>query len=538
MIVYDSHKWFTFWSIRGSIFPKAVVYALPSAISAFVLKYFDVLGGKDLLTTGNGTIYSGFTFVLGFILVFRTSQSYNRYWLAATAVHTMRAEWFDACGSLIAFVQITKKGQEHIKEFTHTMIRLFGLMHAMALEEIASMENENFPLLDIAGLRKKDLRVLTHEAAQGRKVEIVAQWIKTSIVNAHENGVLPIPAPILTRVFQELGTGLVHYHEALQVVIWPFPFPYAQMSAVLITVYMVVTPLVICLWTTQAWYTCLATLVSVVCMKGIDVIAIELENPFGDDANDLPTFQMHHAMNRDLVLLANPYTWTVPKLEPHAVTDYKALVQANKDNQLSLQQYQERQEEQRKGLKSMRTAFLTDSRSPKTKVKLNAQNEFQAQDYHGRMSRTGHILGIPRASQFSESTDSTPDGQELEMLQRRTERRHTEPVMDNTSAALLDSWSPSAYARRSQTFGEVPGALPGFVDSSAPVSPHGSTPTCPYPPDGIPVSPPCENVLVHPIGKSYVHRSLTVATDLSSGSHSGHACSRAFSSCAGGQSSC
>jgi hypothetical protein len=212
MIVYDSHKWFTFWSIRGSIFPKALAYALPSAISAFLLKHFDVLGGKDLLTTGNGTIYSGFTFVLGFILVFRTSQSYNRYWLAATAVHTMRAEWFDACGSLIAFVQITKKGQEHIKEFTHTMIRLFGLMHAMALEEIASMENENFPLLDIAGLRKKDLRVLTHEAAQGRKVEIVAQWIKTSIVNAHENGVLPIPAPILTRVFQELGTGLVHYH--------------------------------------------------------------------------------------------------------------------------------------------------------------------------------------------------------------------------------------------------------------------------------------------------------------------------------------
>ena len=143
------------------------------------------------------------------------------------------------------------------------------------------MDNEDFPLLDIAGLCAHDLKVLTTDAAQGRKVEVVSQWIKTYIVKSHEDGVLPVPSPILTRVFQELGTGLVHYHEAVQVVIWPFPFPYAQMSAVLIYVYMLITPLVISVWTTHAAYAGFATLMSVVFMKGLDLIAIELENPFG-----------------------------------------------------------------------------------------------------------------------------------------------------------------------------------------------------------------------------------------------------------------
>merc|ERR1739847_83324 len=79
-------------------------------------------------------------------------------------------------------------------------------------------------------------------------------------------------------------------------------------------------------------------------MKGIDIIAIELENPFGDDPNDLPTFQMHHAMNRDLTLLVNPQTWTIPKLLPTAIVRYEDLDSKNKEDRLSLAQYYEQQE--------------------------------------------------------------------------------------------------------------------------------------------------------------------------------------------------
>ena len=49
---------------------------------------------------------------------------------------------------------------------------------------------------------------------------------------------------MLTRVFQELGNGLVKYHDAEQVVVWPFPFPYTQMNLVLIYLYLGMTPLV------------------------------------------------------------------------------------------------------------------------------------------------------------------------------------------------------------------------------------------------------------------------------------------------------
>eukprot|EP00927_Polykrikos_kofoidii_P002565 TRINITY_DN11022_c0_g2_i2.p1 TRINITY_DN11022_c0_g2~~TRINITY_DN11022_c0_g2_i2.p1 ORF type:complete len:618 (+),score=81.05 TRINITY_DN11022_c0_g2_i2:60-1913(+) len=343
MIIYNTRQCTSMFRMRGSVFPNACLYALPSAVIAGVLKFIESQGW---LSTGyaavmkDSTVYNGFAFVLGFVLVFRTSQSYARYWTAATSVHTMRAEWYDACASLVAFARASNKSSQVVAHHVHTSVRLFSLLHAMAIEELADLRDENFPLLDIEGFRKEDLEFLLDTSSQGRKVELVFQWIKTHIVKGVDEGILSIPAPILTRVFQELGIGLVKYHEALQVVIWPFPFAYAQMAYVLIFLHMLYTPLVVCSQSTMVWSAATFTLISVACMRSLDLIAAELEQPFGDDPNDLPTYEMHCEFVDDLIMLVNPDTWRVPRLLATAATRFDELsTNAAKSKQLSLQEY-------------------------------------------------------------------------------------------------------------------------------------------------------------------------------------------------------
>mmetsp|Transcript_78559 Transcript_78559/g.243714 ORF Transcript_78559/g.243714 Transcript_78559/m.243714 type:complete len:603 (+) Transcript_78559:3-1811(+) len=327
MIHYDSHKWRSLAQIRGSVLPKAMLWALPSASLAFCLKWLEGRGTLslemlDVLTQGD--IYSGFTFVLGFSLVFRTSQSYLRYWTAATSVHEMGSEWSDSCASLIAFSSISRRPHHEVLRFRHTIVRLFSLLHAMALEEIASVD-DNINLLDVVGLNREKLGVLTTGLAQGRKVQIVLTWIKSYIVQMSDSGLLNVPAPILTRVFQELGAGLVNYHKAQQIVIWPFPFPYTQLNLLLIQIYTIITPLVVSTWGTWSWMCCIFTFVSVTCMIGLDLIASELENPFGDDPNDLPVQELQADINKILTMQLNPVITTPPELMQGAVTDYKDL---------------------------------------------------------------------------------------------------------------------------------------------------------------------------------------------------------------------
>merc|ERR1719183_671980 len=131
--------------------------------------------------------------------------------------------------------------------------------------------SEDFPLLDIEGFNKDDLKILTEPQVQGRKVEVVCCWIKAHILESLDSGCIKVAPPILTRVFQEMSLGLVKYHDALQVVIWPFPFPYAQMCCVLIMCHCLVTPIVIAQTTENIYVCAVVTLLSVVCVKGIDL---------------------------------------------------------------------------------------------------------------------------------------------------------------------------------------------------------------------------------------------------------------------------
>eukprot|EP00747_Dinoflagellata_sp_TGD_P166588 gnl/TRDRNA2_/TRDRNA2_189600_c0_seq1.p1 gnl/TRDRNA2_/TRDRNA2_189600_c0~~gnl/TRDRNA2_/TRDRNA2_189600_c0_seq1.p1 ORF type:complete len:574 (+),score=79.32 gnl/TRDRNA2_/TRDRNA2_189600_c0_seq1:73-1794(+) len=328
MIYYDSHQWSTLLRIRGSVLPHALLVATVSAVLAYALKELDNAGTIDMQmfsVLSQGSIYSGFTFVLGFSLVFRTSQSYTRYWTAATSIHDMGSEWTDACGSLVTFVQISKCTQQEKSDFAHTITRLFSLMHAMALEEIASIGDETFPLFDIEGFNRQDLEVLADADMHGNKVHIVLCWIKLHIVTAMSQGLLNSPPPIITRAFQELGAGLVKFHNASQVVIWPFPFPYTQMNFILIGLYLLVTPVMISTWDIHPAMCAVFTYVSVMCMLGLDLIASELENPFGTDPNDLPVIDMQQEFNRNMLAYLHPCIWNVPRLSPTVQRSFHTL---------------------------------------------------------------------------------------------------------------------------------------------------------------------------------------------------------------------
>lgn len=335
--------------VEGSTFPKATFRAIPVAVFAFVLKYLEVQGfvdlsGLDVLT--QGSVYSGFGFVLGVSLVFRTSQSYLRYWTAATSVHEMGAEWADSCASLVAFALVSNRPRAEQGHFAHTVVTLFSLLHALALEELADIKNENFEVLGIDSFCREDFAPLMRITARGgdtgdtggHRVHMVLGWIKLYIMRNIDSGILTLPPPILSRVFQELGMGLVEYHKAQQVVIWPFPYPYTQMNLVMLTLYMIITPLVICTWDTYPWLCSLVTCLSVTCMFGLESIAAELENPFGEDANDLPIHEMQHVMNRTLLQQLDPSTWKVPVL---LSTSGGYLALANQARRISLREHYE-----------------------------------------------------------------------------------------------------------------------------------------------------------------------------------------------------
>lgn len=319
---------FTFiFSLRGSVLPRAMAYAVPSGLMAIFMKGLHLEKNfEGVLTTS--AAYSGFSFVVGFLLVFRTSQSYARFWDGATKVQQMKSKWCDAFNSLVAFSRISSRPREEIEQFQQTLLRLFSLMHSLALQQIHCLHGEGFDVVDEQSLDDQSLEYLKRVPCTYR-LEVVSAWVHQIIVDSIDSGLLPVPAPILSRVFQELSNGSVNMENACKIAQTPFPFPYAQMMSVLLLMHWALTPILMCMWTGHWAYSFVWTFVPVLSFWGINMIAAEIEQPFGDDVNDLPTHELQKELNATLILLVDPPIGRVPLLKPTAVMDLAKLREAH-----------------------------------------------------------------------------------------------------------------------------------------------------------------------------------------------------------------
>jgi len=127
--------------------------------------------------------------------------------------------------------------------------------------------------------------------------------------------VLSSPPPLLTRAFQELASGLVHYHNAVKLSMSPFPFAYAQTCDGLLLIQWIIAPVVTSQWATHAVWAALFSFIQVFVLSLLNSIAGELSNPFGSDTNDVDGAAMQVDMNLLLSLVMEPGSDKVPTIE-------------------------------------------------------------------------------------------------------------------------------------------------------------------------------------------------------------------------------
>lgn len=140
-----------------------------------------------------------------------------------------------------------------------------------------------------------------------------------AITTRQEAGGMHAPAPQVSRIFQEVSTGILAYNNAVKSKEVPVPFAFVQLQHAALLLFTVITPMGIAsLMNPSIWAPALVSSVVVGCYVALWVVANELEDPFGSDPNDLPMIAYHEDFCLSLVtLLRLPWMtidhWTVPK---------------------------------------------------------------------------------------------------------------------------------------------------------------------------------------------------------------------------------
>lgn len=337
MIVYDNRSVMKVFKLAGSVFPHSLAIALPCAVLASVVK---VCGQQECLArlgaagsfggsdSYDSTFWTGFSTTVVFFLIFRTSHAYNRFWDGAFYVRMMSCSWYNACSLLFAFSKFSDGDGQEIWRFKHMIVRLFAALHGLALADIEckvpseNIRNAEFEFIDLDGLDKESIQALENSRA---RVLLVSQWIQQLIVENVRNGLVSIPPPLLTRCFQEHANGMHHFSKAQEIPLVPLPFPYVQTCDLLLFVHWCMMPFVGAQWANSAAMAALFSGSQVFALWCLNLIAVEVENPYGDDANDLDTAESHVDMVRNLLQLLMPATDRTPTLSPEAILAVPAV---------------------------------------------------------------------------------------------------------------------------------------------------------------------------------------------------------------------
>lgn len=298
--------------------PNAIITAgVRVAASEGLLPWINAVGDEnDKLVQVEAAVWTSIVAGLGFLVVFRATQAYTRFWQAISSVHLLQIEWVDSCSGVVAFTAASQMQRKKVQHFRHLMVRLFSLYHSAALLRLVEPGIDDskiaqIPMLDLSGLDPETTKSFKESR---HRLELVGQWIQVTILQAIHDQIVVAPPPIVSRCFQELAQGNVRFQDALKVKSIPFPKTYQLVCDLLLIMHWMATPFFTSLWVNSPLIASLLAFFSVFVFWSLILVARSIENPFGSNMFIKEAFELQEEVNSRLLILLHPIADKVPGL--------------------------------------------------------------------------------------------------------------------------------------------------------------------------------------------------------------------------------
>jgi len=308
---------------RGSALVSNVHWGIISAAICVAIVLFDPLQDYTTSTVKHPYTHQIFSLFLGIILVFRSQISYQRFWEGRTHMQAMTSNWEQAFMQISVFdeiqenhlgsrkkIQVDNPLKPH-SEWIISQSKLFSLLHATAVQRLRGRHGSELLKHDLcdaplfAAPTDDEAREGLHIVGGINEVDVSnldpndatycsLSWVTRSILRRWKLGGLRVPTPLITRPLQFLSDGMQAFMNARKIQDTPFPFPYAQLVTLFLMIFVLTTPIVIAAdkHLSVGFKIFMSFCASAITM-GLNHLAMEMEDPFGFDDNDLPVTELH-----------------------------------------------------------------------------------------------------------------------------------------------------------------------------------------------------------------------------------------------------
>jgi ion channel-forming bestrophin family protein len=287
-IPYDRHRWTShLFDIHGSMVREILGRVSVSVLFAVAVVLVHQWGspyGISLAIPDLGHALIGGA--LGLLLVFRTNSSYDRFWEG-------RKLW----GGIVNETRnLARQASEYLREEPELARQLIAWTTAFAhasrrrLRGEAGLGTEDWvQRLPVEGRREADMAAHAPLAVARQLTRCVEQARQRRLITDHQQWLFD----------QNIGLLIGYIGACERIHQTPLPYAYAVHLRRALIMYCGSLPLA--LVSRFGWMTVPAVLVLCYILYGIEEIGVEIEDPFGTDANDLPLEQICDGITSNLL---------------------------------------------------------------------------------------------------------------------------------------------------------------------------------------------------------------------------------------------
>ena len=214
-------------------------------------------------------VYSLIGFVLSLLLVFRTNTAYDRWWEG-------RKKWGELVNNSrnLAIKISALTDDPEIRAYFKRMISNYVFAMKEHLREGVKIEE-----LDLTEEEKKELSQFEH------KPNYIAQKMYAKLHAMKQSGKLTEENYIVIDVNLKTFSDIIGACERIKNT--PIPYSYSMFLKKFIFIYVTTLPLAFV--NTFGYYSSLVSIFVFYVLVSMEILAEEIEDPFGKDDNDLPT---------------------------------------------------------------------------------------------------------------------------------------------------------------------------------------------------------------------------------------------------------
>ncbi|RDI14586.1 bestrophin family protein [Flavobacterium sp. AG291] len=283
MISYNPKEWFSFifrfhkGETFGKLLPLMVAIAAYSALIAFL--EIEVFKLSETSHVKNVTVmHTMLGFVISLLLVFRTNTAYDRWWEG----RRMWGGLVNSSRNLALKLAVMLKDKED-KELFRKLIPAY----AEVLSQHLKSADINHELFD-------DITLSTN--LYNHKPNQIAKTIMAKLNDLYQAGKLSGEQLIVLNAEIQSFTDICGACERIKNT--PIPFSYSAFIKKFIFAYVVTLPFG---YVFQLGYYVIPVVVFIFyVLSSLELIAEEIEEPFGDDPNDLPTTKMAENIRKNV----------------------------------------------------------------------------------------------------------------------------------------------------------------------------------------------------------------------------------------------